>query len=246
MEKVNEELEVLKSSLQSANELADIKRNPVVESVLMPIIKAFPVIGNMIDSAVNVKINEFQNKKEQELVEFVLKDKYTITSQMINDVEFIVNYARTKEAVRRLATNDKVKFFGNLIRNGYLSGEHIENDTFEEYLEVLTTMSYRQLECLAEFYQKSQLTKGRIIDKDWEIFKKNSKYSESDIKFILKQLTRTGFINECRGVIAHDDKEDEDGEFLPDIDGPFQGYELDESFTKFYDMVLRMGMKINE
>lgn len=237
---INEEFETLKLSLQNINELADIKRNPVVESVLMPIIKAFPVIGDMIDSAINVGIDEFQDKKEQELVEIILKDKYTITSEMVNDIEFIVNYARTKEAVRRLATNDKVKFFGNLIRNGYLSGEHIENDTFEEYLEVLTTMSYRQLECLAEFYQKSQSTEGRIIDKDWELFKKNSKYPETDIKFILKQLTRTGFIKECRGVISFDG-DDMDGELLADIDGSFLGYELDESIMKFYDMVLKMG-----
>lgn len=240
MSTMNEELEVLKSSLQSVNDLADIKSNPVVESVLMPIIKALPVIGDMIDSAINVGIDGFQNKKEQELVEIILKDKYTITSDMVNDVEFIVNYAKAKEAVRRLATNDKVKFFGNLIRNGYLSEEHIENDTFEEYLEVIITMSYRQLECLAEFYQKSQLTDGRIIDKDWELFKKNSKYPETDIKFILKQLERTGFINECHGVMAYDGG-DEYGEFLADIDGPFQGYELDESFIKFYDMVLKMG-----
>lgn len=235
---MNEELEVLKASLQSVNELADIKSNPVVESVLMPMIKAFPVIGDMIDSAINVKIDEFQNKKEQELVEFILKDKYTITSEMINDVEFIVNYARTKEAVRRLATNDKVRFFGNLIRNGYLSGGHIENDTFEEYLEVLVTLSYRQLECMAEFYQASRSTKGRMVDRYWKDFKKNSKYSESDINFIFKQLVRTGFINEERD--AWTPASEEDAVLEVDMSGALRGYEFDASFIEFYDMVLKM------
>lgn len=239
MDAVNEELEVLKSSLQNINDLADIKNNPIVKAVLMPIIKAFPVLGDMIDSAIDVGIEQFQNKKEQELVEIILKDKYTITSDMVNDIGFIVNFARTKDAVRRLATNDKVKYFGNLIRNGYLSGKHIENDIFEEYLEVLTTMSYRQLECLADFYQKSIPTHGKIINEDWKLFKKNSKYSETDVNFVFKQLARTGFVNESRGVIAFDDTINEDGDFWPDIDGPFQGYELDESFMKFYDMVLR-------
>lgn len=41
---------------------------------------------------------------------------------MVNDVEFIINFARAKEAVQRLATTDKVEYFGNLIRNGYLQG----------------------------------------------------------------------------------------------------------------------------
>lgn len=49
------------------------------------------------------------------MVDIILKNSYSITSEMVNDVEFIVNYARVREAVKRLATNDKVKFFGNLI-----------------------------------------------------------------------------------------------------------------------------------
>ncbi|MCM1263239.1 MAG: hypothetical protein NC313_11020 [Butyrivibrio sp.] len=160
---------------------------------------------------------------------------------MVNDIEFIVNYSRTLDAVHRLATNDKVKFFGNLIRNGYLSGEHIENDEFEEYLDILVTLSYRQLECLAEFYQKSRSTNGRIIDKDWEEFKKNSKYPEIDVNFIFKQLERTGFINEYHELISIDGGFPETDDFGINMNGTFQGYELDACFMNFYDMVLKMG-----
>lgn len=212
----------------------------MIKAVIMPMLKVFPAIGDMIESAINVKLDEDQSKKERELVEFILKDKYTITSDMVNDMEFIINCARVQEAVRRLATNDKVKFFGNLIRNGYLSGEHIENDEFEEYLDILVTLSYRQIECLAEFYQKSRSTNGKIIDKDWEHFKMNSKYPEIDINFIFKRLARTGFINEYHAVISFDGG-DEDEDIGADMNGTFQGYELDASFTKFYDMVLKMG-----
>lgn len=114
---MNEELELGKVSLKNANDYADIKSNPVVESVLMPIVKAVPVIGDMIDSSMNKVIEEFQEKKENELIEVILKDKNSITSDMVNDVEFIVNFARTREAIRRLATNDKVKYFGSLTYN---------------------------------------------------------------------------------------------------------------------------------
>lgn len=239
MSTMSEELDVLKSSLQKISEMADIKSNPVVESVLRPLVKAFPVIGDMIDSGINKIIKDEQDKKEQELVEYILKNKCAITTNMVNDVEFIINCARVQEAVRRLATNDKVKFFGNLIRNGYLSGEHIKNDEFEEYLEVLVTLSYRQIECLAEFYQESRSTNGGLIDKDWEEFKKNSKYSETDINFIFKQLVRTGFINEERDAWSLNG--DEEGGILEaDVEGAFRGYKLDESFMKFYDMVLKM------
>lgn len=240
MDSINEKLEDLKASLHNGYEMADIKSNPVVEGVLMPMIKAFPIIGDMIDSAINMMISEFQDKKEKELVDIILKDRHTITSEMVNDVEFIMSFAKTKEVVRRLGTDDKVKFFGNLIRNGYLSGGHIEHNEFEEYLDILDTLSYRQIECLAEFYQKSCSKEGRIIDKDWEFYKRHSKYSENDINFIFKQLARTGFINEYHAVISFDGG-DEDVDMVTEMNGTFQGYELDESFMKFYDMVLNMG-----
>lgn len=71
---------------------------------------------------------------------------------MVNDVEFIVNSAKTREAVCSLATNDKVKYFGNLIRNGYLSDEHIENSEFVESLEILNTMSYREIQYISRLF----------------------------------------------------------------------------------------------
>lgn len=64
-----------KGIVKNANDYADIKSNPVVESVLMPIVKAVPVIGDMIDSSMNKVIEEFQEKKENELIEVILKDK---------------------------------------------------------------------------------------------------------------------------------------------------------------------------
>ena len=161
---MNEELELAKVSLKNANDYTNIKSNPVVESVLMPIVKAVPVIGDMIDSSMNKVIEEFQEKKENELIEVILKDKNSITSDMVNDVEFIVNFARTREAVRRLATNDKVKYFGNLIRNGYLSGEHIENSKFEEYLDILNTMSYREIQYLIDYKKYcEEKSKGKKV-----------------------------------------------------------------------------------
>lgn len=235
---MNEEFEVAKAELHSAEEVADIIKNPIAKNMFLAVQK-IPKVGEFVSSSAEYLLENFLNGKEKNLNEIILRDNHTITSDMVNDIEFIVNYSRTIDTVRRLATNDKIQFFGNLIRNGYLSGDHIENDEFEEYLEVLATLSYRQLECLAEFYQKSRLTNGRIIDEDWELFKKNSKYSETDINFIFKQLMRTGFINEYRDVISTSGSDIEE-ELTFDMEGACRGYELDESFMKFYDMVLKM------
>lgn len=146
-----DKIDDIKNDLKNVNELKDIKGNPIVQSVLLSSLKSIPVIGDMIDSTTEVLLNEFQEKKEQELIDIIFSDTNNITTEMVNDVEFIVNFNKTLEAVRRLATNDKVKFFGNLIKNGYLMDERIENNVFEEYLDILNTLSYREICFLADY-----------------------------------------------------------------------------------------------
>lgn len=108
-------------------------------------------MGDLIDSSTNKLLNDFQQKKEQELLDVILQDDHSITPEMVNDVEFIINFARAKEAVQRLATTDKVEYFGNLIRNGYLQGKHIDGSIFDEYIHILNTMSYREIQYLVEY-----------------------------------------------------------------------------------------------
>lgn len=92
-----------------------------------------------------------------------MSDSTSITTEMVNDVEFLINYARVVDAVRRLASNDKVVFFGNLIRNGYLSGEHIAVSKFDEYINILNTMSYREIQYLVDYkkYCEESATKSK-------------------------------------------------------------------------------------
>ncbi|OKZ72998.1 MAG: hypothetical protein BHV87_11215 [Clostridiales bacterium 36_14] len=99
---MNEKLEMAKNSLYNANEIKDIKENPVVESVLLAPIKAIPVLGDLIDSSTNKLLNDFQQKKEQELLDVILQDDHSITSEMVNDVEFIINFARAGLSYRRI------------------------------------------------------------------------------------------------------------------------------------------------
>ncbi len=50
-------------------------------------------MGDLIDSSTNKLLNDFQQKKEQELLDVILQDDHSITSEMVNDVEFIINFA---------------------------------------------------------------------------------------------------------------------------------------------------------
>ena len=240
---MSEELEQAKLSLHNARELVDIKNNPIVDSVLLAPIKAIPVIGDFIDSSAQERLNDFQQKKEQELLDVILKDSNIITSGMVNDVEFIVNYNRTLEAVRRLATNDKVKYFGNLIRNGYLSGGHISNTQFEEYLNILNSMSYREIQYLVDYFK---FCNGRHLIgiarlNIWYDFVKEYssriKVKQGDLYSAFARMTKTGFIQSFYVTSQGAVEESKISEMPAEQDG----FLIDKSFSRFYQMVLEMG-----
>lgn len=234
---MNEELELVKLALENTNDMMDVKRNPVIESLLSPI-KKIPYIGSLLNTAVEIKMSEFQRQKENELIDVIMQNKYAITSEMVNDVEFIINYNRTLEVVRRLATGDKVKFFGNLVKNGYLAGRNIENSQFEEYLNILSSLSYREIEYLADFLIEASDKGGRILDESWNAFisKMNAKYNVKNILFWYKKLEATGFIRE---IVSSAEVV---GNKLV-LEDKSKGYEADDSLYEFYELVLKRDEK---
>lgn len=242
---MKEELEQAKVSLKNVNDIADIKRNPVVESVLMPVIKSVPIIGDMIDSSMDKIVEDFQKKKEKEFVEVVLKDSHSITSEMVNDVEFIVNYAKTMEAVKRLASNDKVKYFANLIRNGYLSGERISNDEFEEYLDILNSMSYREIEYLVGykmFCKNNQIENGKNLD-EWQGYLCQYVYDmdvepQMNLLYMLPKLIRTGFLEEVHETVEDHVNTENNKLQIDRLRVRRKKYQLTMSFDRFYELVL--------
>lgn len=244
---MNEELEQAKVSLKNINDIADIKSNPVIEAVVMPVVKSIPVIGDMIDVSMNKVIEDFQKKKEQEFIAVILQDKNSITSEMVNDVEFIVNYAKTLEAVRRLATNDKVKYFGNLIRNGYLSGEHIDNSEFEEYLEIINSMSYREIHYLVGyklFCDKRKTRTLKSLDERQgflcEYLEEMDMEEQVSIIYMLPRLVRTGFVEEIYKTSGGWVNTENNQLRIENSEVSRKEYKLTSSYGRFFEMVLKM------
>ena len=110
--------------MQNAEAAIDVKNNPVVKSTILSVLNSIPIIGELIDSSIDSYLSSFQEAKRQELIALILSD-VTITSDMVNDIEFIFNFAKTLEAVNRLSSNDKVKYFANLLKNGYFISNKI-------------------------------------------------------------------------------------------------------------------------
>lgn len=155
-----EKIENIKQSLNNLEELADIKNNPVVKATILSVVKAVPILGELIDSSMDICLTNFQKNKRNELIQLILSD-VDITSDMVNDVEFILNFAKTLEAVNRLSSNDKIRYFANLIKNGYFTANKVENDLFD-VLNDLKSIEY----VIYEVKSIENLQIARKLDKD--------------------------------------------------------------------------------
>ncbi len=209
-----EKLDNVKAELYNIEQMQDINNNPAVKTTIMAIMKSVPILNTLIDSFVESCLTRFQQNKRDELIDIILNDSQNITLEMVNDVEFIMNFAKTLEAVNRLSANDKVKYFANVIKNGYFSDEKISNSEFDEYLFALSTLSYRQINILIDFYyhdknlctNNNEESKNKLQGRSehWSKFidEVTLKYSmsEEDVVSILSSISRTGFCKEITGV----------------------------------------------
>lgn len=166
-----EKIENVKLDLQNVDTMTDVKHNPVI-SAFVSSIKTVPFLGDLIDDSLEYTLTEFQNRKQQQLLEVINNASVgSVTSDMVNDVEFIMSFAKTRNAVNKVLNGDKVKFYGNLLTNGYLNGkEKISTDEFEEYIELINTLSYRELEYLSFFKEFSNEYNGRLVYQNWRKF----------------------------------------------------------------------------
>ncbi|MBP0074458.1 hypothetical protein [Anaerostipes hadrus] len=224
-----------KLELENIDMVIDVKHNPVI-SAFISLMKEMPFIGDLIDDSLESVLSDFQSKKQQKLLEVIGQASLgTVTSDMVNDVEFIMGFAKTKNAVDKLSNGDKVKFYGNLLVNGYLNDkDKISVDEFDEYLELINSLSYRELEYLSFFKEYSNKYKGRLVYQNWAEFSREfrNKFPNKHVHSVFKRLQRTGLINEVMETEAVE-------EDTPSLDIGYAGFEVDPELSRFNEMVLK-------
>ena len=197
---MNEKFEVAKSDLNAVNEIKDIWENPVVQFLLEHI----PFLPSGSDSVIGREIERRQKEKLGQVFEILLKDD-AITLDDVNDVDCIMEIAKTLDVVNRLIRNEKVKYLANLLKNSIKNKER-DIDKFEEALSKFSTLSLREIELLYLLYQAENQnmrndggTGQRVFNRNesWKMFREEAKseYGLNDSEIISKMLgiMRTGF-----------------------------------------------------
>ena len=143
-----------------------IFNNPVTKNLLAIYNVVIP-FGEVVTTNVEMIIDGFTKEKHKEFLETILSDNKLITTIDVTDVEFIMNFKKTLDAVNRLSNNDKIVYFANLLKNGYMKEERISNDDYEENLRILSELSFRELNYVFFLYK---------FDQDNEFSQKNYWY----------------------------------------------------------------------
>ena len=192
-----------KLSLRNCEEIADIKNNPVVAAFITSVKPLFPFWGELADGVVNEVLTKSIIEKRKKLLDIILSDTEMITTDMSSDVECIISFKKTVEAVDRLVTNDKIVYFGNLFKNGYLNEERIQAYKFEEYFNIINSLSYRQLDLLAllHTYSTKEISCDNEKEEDgkrWMLFKEDAckvfDITGDDLIAILKSAEKSDYV----------------------------------------------------
>ena len=77
---------------------------------IMAIYRAIIPFGDVVDTNINEIINDFMRRKHDEFLNEILTNRNIISTFDVEDVEFIMNFKKTLDAVNRLSNNDKVKY----------------------------------------------------------------------------------------------------------------------------------------
>lgn len=197
---MKESIENIIKKNQNVEKFIEIKHNPVITSAISLLKNIKPIIGDLLDDATEAGLAEFQNKKQQQLIDMIRNAPIgSITSKMLNGVEFIMSFMKTIDAVNKTLNADKVKFYGNLLINGYLlNSKKTSVDEFEEYIELINSLSYSELEYLSFFKKYSDKYNGQLLGENWKEFCEEfiANFPNTNPNYVFKRLLRTGFISE--------------------------------------------------
>lgn len=161
----NQNLNEVKQKINEIERRIDSKFKIPVKAA----INLIPFLGEVFNEIGENILIKKQNESRKVLIDLIMKDNEEITIELVKDIEFIMNFAKMVEVIDRLAKNDKIKYFANLLKNGYLYEDRINNDEFEEYLNQLKELSYREIYILINYVESMKNKRIKNIGDSLEL-----------------------------------------------------------------------------
>jgi len=189
------------------------KINPAIEKyseniILREVISFIPFIGSPLDiflttkaqKTVNVRMIHLFNELKGEMSTL---EKGKVDKDYINSEEFIDLFIKTIEAAAKTIDKGKIKLYAKLLK-GAIKFQDRKKYSPEEYLQVLSELTIRELEVAKAIYKQQGQERKKdedelqwILRRGWEKLEKEcpSIYKE-DFTFVLLRLQKSGLIRQ--------------------------------------------------
>lgn len=111
--------------------------------------KGVPGLKFVLTEEVEEQFEKTQKAAKRALINAISECAYDMQPSKLDGITFLSEYVKTQEVLARMANSKKTEYICNLFVNYFVLENHKEDvDLFEEFLESLAALSYRQIELL--------------------------------------------------------------------------------------------------
>lgn len=204
----------LEEAITKYKNIEEYTNNPTYKfqiSCASTLAQTIPVLGTLLTETAEKGLEMYRDSAKRKLIDSILEYEDQINPAMIDGVSFIMEFAKTQEVITKLANHKKLDYFTNLFCNYFILECHYNNvDIFEEYLEHLSTLSFREIDLLICLYSNEVKTSGKhfnsMLDRRKESYAKFKEeiskkgIDRKQLEGMLISITRSGFVKETVGM----------------------------------------------
>lgn len=200
------------------------KIKPAIEkysenALLRATISEIPFIGSPLDIFLATKAQKIINDRIMSLFDELKEEMSTLEDRVvdkdyINSEEFIELFTKSIETSAKTRSKEKIKLYAKLLK-GATKFQDRKKYSPEEYLQVLSELTMKELEVAKAIYKQQRKEKRKDEDElrwalrcGWEELEKECpSIPEEDFRFIFLRLRKSGLIQELEHVYYSSNKE---------------------------------------
>ncbi len=173
-------------------------------SVVRGLVQLIPLsIGSALDTAVLTRVQSIRADRAHAFFDELAKGKEQLRPELLENNEFLHCYFATVAAALRTQRTEKIQALARLLRSSTVSGKMVIVDEYEEFLSILSELSYRELSVLTVLHGYESRHPHQVGENDlqranrfWEAFH-NQVVVElpirpNEVDSILTRLNRSG------------------------------------------------------
>jgi hypothetical protein len=190
----------MKKELGIVKILESYEKKPVIRGL----IQLIPFgIGSGIDVALTTQLDNIRNERAKEFFDELSSGDVELTPELLESEDFLHCYFTTTKLALNSRRREKIRMFARLLKSATGEANFSSTDEYEDYLNILDELSYRELTILfklhkyeSEYFLKEGENDLQRATRFWDMFTKELTgqvgIPELEVDALLTRLNRTG------------------------------------------------------